>query len=440
MEKENEKVLASGPKGNETAAGENSNYGTELQKGGGRDELEEREEVEKPPPSPFFYSSKQTPPLSPFLFEVLSFLGEISIFGYMGYLLLTFPHQVFKALFLYWGSCVLSLCCMMERLHSLLWSPSSDLTDGGVSSAEAFSPVRSLRVEMLQCSVCSHGETPPSGSIPEGTGRVEVDRRPSIVLSSSPESRHDHGVRPTWGQRSRRRSRTSRFPLGRSSCPGVTGGQREMLPAPSQFYFALNCVRNKNHWKRSTRPHPAVGNIKVRMEGADSWHSPIGSMPQHGATLLCCILNRNISEDAGSVRPLWKKWESCTKYEVGAVAMRDTSTQVVRNHPHLHHPCCCWSSFTVWAQQPTRCSAVRWDSNPRFRLAICQSPSPGSPSRWIDGGSGVRREGTDCCCYRVCQISQYSDFYQEEIDSGRGPRTSEACAPVSIKKDPEARP
>ncbi|CAB1460787.1 unnamed protein product [Pleuronectes platessa] len=66
MEKENEKVLASGPKGDETAAGENSNYGTELQKGGGRDELEEREEVEKPPPSPFFYSSKQTPPLSPF--------------------------------------------------------------------------------------------------------------------------------------------------------------------------------------------------------------------------------------------------------------------------------------------------------------------------------------------------------------------------------------
>ncbi|CAB1450059.1 unnamed protein product [Pleuronectes platessa] len=54
------------PKGDETAAGENSNYGTELQKGGGRDELEEREEVEKPPPSPFFYSSKQTPPLSPF--------------------------------------------------------------------------------------------------------------------------------------------------------------------------------------------------------------------------------------------------------------------------------------------------------------------------------------------------------------------------------------
>ncbi|CAB1444028.1 unnamed protein product [Pleuronectes platessa] len=65
-ENENEKVLASGPKGDETAAGENSNYGTELQKGGGRDELEEREEVEKPPPSPFFYSSKQTPPLSPF--------------------------------------------------------------------------------------------------------------------------------------------------------------------------------------------------------------------------------------------------------------------------------------------------------------------------------------------------------------------------------------
>ncbi|CAB1428588.1 unnamed protein product [Pleuronectes platessa] len=66
-ENENEKVLASGPKGDETAAGDNSNYGTELQKGGGRDELEEREEVEKPPPSPFFYSSKQTPPLSPFV-------------------------------------------------------------------------------------------------------------------------------------------------------------------------------------------------------------------------------------------------------------------------------------------------------------------------------------------------------------------------------------
>ncbi|CAB1451697.1 unnamed protein product [Pleuronectes platessa] len=70
MEKENEKVLASGPKGDETAAGENSNYGTELQKGGGRDELEEREEVEKLPPSPFFYSSKQTPPLSPFMAAV----------------------------------------------------------------------------------------------------------------------------------------------------------------------------------------------------------------------------------------------------------------------------------------------------------------------------------------------------------------------------------
>ncbi|CAB1445725.1 unnamed protein product [Pleuronectes platessa] len=50
MEKENEKVLASGPKGDETAAGENSNYGTELQKGGGRDELEEREEGKVPGP------------------------------------------------------------------------------------------------------------------------------------------------------------------------------------------------------------------------------------------------------------------------------------------------------------------------------------------------------------------------------------------------------
>ncbi|CAB1453422.1 unnamed protein product [Pleuronectes platessa] len=52
MEKENEKVLASGPKGDETAAGENSNYGTELQKGGGRDELEEREEMNSMSPLP----------------------------------------------------------------------------------------------------------------------------------------------------------------------------------------------------------------------------------------------------------------------------------------------------------------------------------------------------------------------------------------------------
>ncbi|CAB1419870.1 unnamed protein product [Pleuronectes platessa] len=52
VNKEKEKVLASGPKGNETAAGDNSNYGTELQKGGGRDELEERGEVEKHLPHP----------------------------------------------------------------------------------------------------------------------------------------------------------------------------------------------------------------------------------------------------------------------------------------------------------------------------------------------------------------------------------------------------
>ncbi|CAB1441402.1 unnamed protein product [Pleuronectes platessa] len=51
-EKEKEKVLASGPKGDETAAGDNSNCGTELQKGGGRNELEEREEVEKHLPHP----------------------------------------------------------------------------------------------------------------------------------------------------------------------------------------------------------------------------------------------------------------------------------------------------------------------------------------------------------------------------------------------------
>ncbi|XP_029003910.1 sodium/hydrogen exchanger 9-like isoform X1 [Betta splendens] len=34
------------------------------------------------------------------LFEVFNFLGEIFIFGYMGYVLLTFPHHVFKALFI----------------------------------------------------------------------------------------------------------------------------------------------------------------------------------------------------------------------------------------------------------------------------------------------------------------------------------------------------
>ncbi|XP_029979782.1 sodium/hydrogen exchanger 9-like [Sphaeramia orbicularis] len=34
------------------------------------------------------------------LFEVFNFLGEIFIFSYMGYVLLTFPHHVFKALFI----------------------------------------------------------------------------------------------------------------------------------------------------------------------------------------------------------------------------------------------------------------------------------------------------------------------------------------------------
>lgn len=34
------------------------------------------------------------------LFEVFNFLGEIFIFGYMGYILLMFPHHVFKALFI----------------------------------------------------------------------------------------------------------------------------------------------------------------------------------------------------------------------------------------------------------------------------------------------------------------------------------------------------
>ncbi|XP_076014039.1 sodium/hydrogen exchanger 9-like [Genypterus blacodes] len=34
------------------------------------------------------------------LFEAINFLGEIFIFGYMGYVLLTFPHHVFKALFI----------------------------------------------------------------------------------------------------------------------------------------------------------------------------------------------------------------------------------------------------------------------------------------------------------------------------------------------------
>ncbi|KAM3860764.1 sodium/hydrogen exchanger 9-like [Diretmus argenteus] len=34
------------------------------------------------------------------LFEFFNFLGEMFIFGYMGYVLLTFPHHVFKALFI----------------------------------------------------------------------------------------------------------------------------------------------------------------------------------------------------------------------------------------------------------------------------------------------------------------------------------------------------
>ncbi|CAB1456851.1 unnamed protein product [Pleuronectes platessa] len=71
-ENENEKVLASGPKGDETAAGDNSNYGTELQKGGGRDELEEREEVEKPRPHPFSTPQNKPLPCPPlYIFEMI---------------------------------------------------------------------------------------------------------------------------------------------------------------------------------------------------------------------------------------------------------------------------------------------------------------------------------------------------------------------------------
>uniref|UniRef100_A0A3Q3W7J8 Cation/H+ exchanger transmembrane domain-containing protein n=1 Tax=Mola mola TaxID=94237 RepID=A0A3Q3W7J8_MOLML len=35
------------------------------------------------------------------LYEVFNFLGEIFLFGYMGYVLLTFPHHVFKVLFIF---------------------------------------------------------------------------------------------------------------------------------------------------------------------------------------------------------------------------------------------------------------------------------------------------------------------------------------------------
>ncbi|KAM4533348.1 sodium/hydrogen exchanger 9-like [Odontesthes bonariensis] len=56
------------------------------------------------------------------LFEVLNFLGEIFIFSYMGYILLTFPHHVFKALFIFGAflSIFLSRACNIYPLSFLL--------------------------------------------------------------------------------------------------------------------------------------------------------------------------------------------------------------------------------------------------------------------------------------------------------------------------------
>uniref|UniRef100_A0A3Q3GXC9 Cation/H+ exchanger transmembrane domain-containing protein n=1 Tax=Labrus bergylta TaxID=56723 RepID=A0A3Q3GXC9_9LABR len=59
------------------------------------------------------------------LFEVLNILGEISIFSYMGYVLLTFPHHVFKALFIFGAfvSFCFFVCSVIEHLHLLLSIP-----------------------------------------------------------------------------------------------------------------------------------------------------------------------------------------------------------------------------------------------------------------------------------------------------------------------------
>uniref|UniRef100_A0A3Q3GXN2 Cation/H+ exchanger transmembrane domain-containing protein n=1 Tax=Labrus bergylta TaxID=56723 RepID=A0A3Q3GXN2_9LABR len=56
------------------------------------------------------------------LFEVLNILGEISIFSYMGYVLLTFPHHVFKALFIFGAflSIFISRACNIYPLSFLL--------------------------------------------------------------------------------------------------------------------------------------------------------------------------------------------------------------------------------------------------------------------------------------------------------------------------------
>ncbi|XP_029384423.1 sodium/hydrogen exchanger 9-like [Echeneis naucrates] len=56
------------------------------------------------------------------LFEVLNFLGEIFIFSYMGYVLLTFPHHVFKALFISGAflSMFISRACNIYTLSFLL--------------------------------------------------------------------------------------------------------------------------------------------------------------------------------------------------------------------------------------------------------------------------------------------------------------------------------
>ncbi|XP_029955547.1 sodium/hydrogen exchanger 9-like isoform X1 [Salarias fasciatus] len=56
------------------------------------------------------------------LFEVFNFLGEIFIFGYMGYVLLTFPHHAFKALFIFGAfiSIFISRACNIYPLSFLL--------------------------------------------------------------------------------------------------------------------------------------------------------------------------------------------------------------------------------------------------------------------------------------------------------------------------------
>uniref|UniRef100_A0A8P4KMS4 Solute carrier family 9 member A9 n=1 Tax=Dicentrarchus labrax TaxID=13489 RepID=A0A8P4KMS4_DICLA len=56
------------------------------------------------------------------LFEVFNFLGEIFIFGYMGYILLTFPHHVFKAFFIFGAflSIIISRACNIYPLSFLL--------------------------------------------------------------------------------------------------------------------------------------------------------------------------------------------------------------------------------------------------------------------------------------------------------------------------------